>query len=255
MDRRKAKKRAALSRDRSNRLHLTLAQSIGGQILSGVYAPGTLLPNEAEWCTIHGASRTAVREAIKGLNAKGLLVSRPKVGSRVEPRERWNMLDRDVLRWHFSVADKQKLLISIQEVRRVIEPEVAALAAVKRSPAQLKALQEAMDGMTAAETPALMVAPDVAFHLALLAAANNELLAPFGVLVESALRNLFDYTSTRAHQPEDVLPLHQAIVAAIARGRPEAARRAVKLLLADTDATLQTAMAAARRPARPRKGR
>ena len=87
------------SRKRASSLHLQLAGAIGEGILNGTYAPGTLLPNEAEWGAMFGASRTAVREAIKTLNGKGLLVSRPKIGSRVEPRERWNFLDRDVLAW------------------------------------------------------------------------------------------------------------------------------------------------------------
>ncbi len=227
------------AKEQGNRLHLKLAESIGGQILGGVYAPGTLLPNEAEWCRIYGASRTAVREAIKGLNAKGLLVSRPKVGSRVEPRTRWNMLDRDVLSWYSRAGDKRENLLSIQEVRRVLEPEVAALAARKCTPAQLGILKQALEDMRMAETPSATAEPDVRFHLAVLAAANNELLAPFGVLIESALKNLFDYTSVRGHEPDYVIPLHKNIVTAIARGNPEAARRAVRALLKDTDTILE----------------
>lgn len=234
----RGKPRRAGTGDQGNRLHLQLAQSIGEQILNGRYQPGSVLPNEAEWCSIYGASRTAVREAIKGLNAKGLLVSRPKVGSRVEPRTHWNMLDRDVIAWYFAVSDKRELLTTIQEVRRVLEPEVAALAATKRSDQQLATLQQALADMSRAESPAATVAPDVRFHLAVLAAANNELLAPFGILIEAALKNLFDYTSVIGHEPDFVIPMHAKIVTAIARGRPEQARRAVKTLLADTDRIL-----------------
>jgi len=238
MPRRQTKSKTTAPREQSSRLHFKLAQSIGEKILGGVYAPGTLLPNEAEWCRIYGVSRTAVREAIKVLNAKGLLVSRPKVGSRVEPRNRWNMLDRDVLAWYCQAGDKREMLMSIQEVRRVLEPEVAALAAGKCKPAQLELLKQALEDMRTAETPAATAEPDVRFHLAVLAAANNELLAPFGVLIESALKNLFDYTSVRGREPEYVIPLHRNILTAISRGNPEAARRAVRALLKDTDTIL-----------------
>lgn len=218
-----------------SKLHLDLAQSIGEGILDGTYAPGTLLPNEAEWGVMFGASRTAVREAIKTLNGKGLLVSRPKVGSRVEPRERWNLLDRDVLAWHCAAMDRKTLLISIQEVRRILEPGAAELAAQKRTDAQIARLTAALDGMRQARTAEDMVAPDVEFHLALLEAANNELLIPFGIIIEQALRQMFDYTSRHNPKPLAVIPLHEAVLNAVARGNPAAARKAVIVLLQDTD--------------------
>lgn len=233
------------------RLSAQLAQDIGRQILSGIYQPGTLLPNEAEWCQIYGASRTAVREAIKGLNAKGLLASRPKVGSRVEPRERWNMLDRDVLAWTFAVADRKTLLVAIQEVRHVLEPEVAALAARKRLPAQIAELKAALAGMAAAASPAETVEPDVRFHLALLAATNNDLLAPFGTLIASALGNLFDFTSNHSYQPERILRLHRNIYECVAKGQPEAARRAMRALLEDSDAKIALVPEAEQRRRKP----
>ncbi len=155
------------SRKRASSLHLQLAGAIGEGILNGTYAPGTLLPNEAEWGAMFGASRTAVREAIKTLNGKGLLVSRPKIGSRVEPRERWKFLDRDVLAWHCAAMDRKQLLLSIQEMRRIFEPGAAALAAERRTEAQVARIAAALDGMGAARNAEEMVAPDVEFHLAL----------------------------------------------------------------------------------------
>ena len=80
-------------------LHADIAANIGARICSGEFPPGSILPNEAEWGRIHGASRTAIREGMKVLQAKGLIVSKPKVGSRVAPRESWNLLDKDVFSW------------------------------------------------------------------------------------------------------------------------------------------------------------
>ena len=243
-----------------SRLHLELARRIGEGILNGTYAPGTLLPNEAEWGVMFGASRTAVREAIKTLNGKGLLLSRPKIGSRVEPRERWNFLDRDVLAWHCAALDKRSLLASVQEVRRILEPGAAALAAAKRSEAQLQRLQVALTAMREARSAEDMVAADVEFHLALIAAANNELLIPLGIVIEQALHQMFDYTSRHNPDPLNVIPLHKAVVEAVRGGDPAAAAAAVATLLRDTDEVIATApavlagsqarAAAARKPAR-----
>ena len=241
MPNRRAKLVSKRVRRAGSRLHLELARSIGEGILNGTYAPGTLLPNEAEWGAMFGASRTAVREAIKTLNGKGLLVSRPKIGSRVEPRERWNFLDRDVLAWHCATLDRRSLLLSIQEVRRVLEPGAAALAARKRSEPQLRRLEAAIQAMGNATSPEAMVAPDVEFHLALLAAANNELLIPFGIIIEQALEQMFHFTSRQHPRPLSVVPLHQSVVDAVKRADPPAAAAAVTALLEDTDAVIAAA--------------
>src|SRR5262245_63126993 len=104
-------------------LRRSVAQDIGARILNGEFAPGTLLPNEAEWCQRFGVSRTAVREAIKMLMGKGLIISRPRIGSRVQPREQWNLLDRDVLAWYCAAAKHTHFLAHMQQVREILEPE------------------------------------------------------------------------------------------------------------------------------------
>ena len=231
----------AMPRRLGNRIHAGLAAGIGARILDGTYPPGTLLPNEAEWGRMFEASRTAVREAIKTLNGKGLLVSKPKIGSRVEPRERWNLLDRDVIAWHCAAMDKTAFLISLQEIRRILEPGAAELAARRRTPEQLARLEDALDGMRSATDAEAMVAPDVRFHLALLACANNELLAPFGIVIEQALANLFAFTTRHNSKPLIVIPLHKAVVDAVANCDSQGAHEAVTMLLEDTDNVIATA--------------
>ena len=225
-------------RRQGGNLHHAVAEDIGARILKGEFAPGTLLPNEAEWCQTYKVSRTAVREAIRMLAAKGLVASRPKIGSRVEPRERWNLLDRDVLGWYGAAMDPEKFLVSIQQMRRIVEPEAAALAARNHTPLQMKAIEEAMEGMRTLKLHEEIVAADVRFHLAILAAAGNEFLVPFGFLIDSALASVFDYTRRRNDDPYYALPLHEAIVTAIRKRNPEQARHAVKRLLADTDSVI-----------------
>jgi DNA-binding FadR family transcriptional regulator len=229
---RKLKKAA---KARGERLHHSLAQDIGAKILRGDFAPGALLPNEAEWCNVYGVSRTAVREAIKMLAAKGLIVSRPKIGSRVRPRASWNLLDRDVLAWYWAASDQHRFLANVQEMREMLEPEVAALAALNHTAPQLAEIDAAYHGMVEADTVADWNVNDVRFHLAILGAAGNELLVPLGFLIESALSNMFAFTATHNEDMRKALPLHEAILSAIKRRRPDAARKAARILLADTN--------------------
>jgi DNA-binding FadR family transcriptional regulator len=229
------------SRRPGERFHAGVARAIGLEIVQGRYQPGQTLPNEQEWGRHFRASRTVIREAIKTLNGKGLLASRPKVGSVVEPRERWNMMDRDVLAWHLAATGPIAFQKATQEVRKAFEPGIAALAATKRSPEQLARLEAALEAMRAAKNGEEFVRADVAFHLALLSAANNPLMLSFGRMIEHALPYLFDYTRRRNPAPEMVVPLHAKVVRAVKRGNPKAARRAIDLLLVDTDNAIEQA--------------
>ena len=222
------------SKTKSN-LHVKFARNIGERILLGEFAPGSLLPNEAQWGKSFGASRTVVREALKTLMAKGLIESRPKIGSRVLPRTMWNILDRDVLEWHHAAVDRHAFIKSTQEARRLVEPGVALLAAQKRTPAQLARLQNAFTAMKRAKTTAEAVEADVEFHEALMAAANNELLLPFGIIIEKALGNLFDFTTNLNPSPKTAIKLHERILLAVAASDGVAASKAMQVLLDDTD--------------------
>ncbi len=221
-------------------LHDLVARNIGAAILAGTYPPGALLPNEAEWTKTFSASRTSVREAIKTLSAKGLIMSRPKIGSRVQPRANWNMMDRDVLDWHDAATDKDSFLSEVQEARRLFEPGVAALAAKKRSEAQLARLRTAFEIMQTARIAAEIVAADTEFHKALIAAANNDLISPFGIIIEKALHILFDFTTRRNPHYVDALKLHGAIVIAVANSDSAAAHAAMLALITDTDNLITT---------------
>ena len=133
-------------------VHAWLANEIGLRIVRGDYPPGTILPNEAKWSETFQVSRSAVREAIKMLMAKSLLASRPKIGSRVEPRERWNLLDRDVLSWYATSPDRETFLRTVQEFRHIIEPEATAFAALRRSDEQMAEISRACREMGEATT-------------------------------------------------------------------------------------------------------
>jgi DNA-binding FadR family transcriptional regulator len=230
-----AKSTVAASRYRGARIHVAVTREIGSRILWGEFSPGDVLPNEAEWSRRFRVSRSAVRESIKVLVGKGLLMSRPRIGTTVEPRERWNLLDRDVLAWYSAMPTKGAFLRAVQEMRHIIEPEAAALAAAKRSTEQMAEISRACVEMGTAPTLVRRVDADVRFHLAILTAAGNEFLIPFGFLIESALASVFDYTTRGREDLAHAQKLHEAIEAAIRRSQPQRARRAVKRLLGNTD--------------------
>jgi DNA-binding FadR family transcriptional regulator len=220
-------------------VHHSVAQEIGSRIVRGDFPVGTTLPNEAQWADYFGVSRSAVREAVKILMAKGLLSSRPKVGTWVESKDRWNLLDREVLGWYASSPNAMSFLASMQEFRYIIEPEAAALAAERRSDEEMREISLALHGMGTAPTLSERTRADTRFHLAILKATHNELLIPLGTLIESALNNLFVYVTREANSLRYAQELHAAIEEQIRLQNPEGARQAVRILLADTDAMIR----------------
>jgi DNA-binding FadR family transcriptional regulator len=82
---------------------------------------------------------------------------------------------------------------------------------------------------------------DVRFHLAVLNASGNELIVPFGRAIESMLAKLFEFTVAQRLNPRDALPLHEAILKAIRAKRPDAARKAARTLISDTQNTINRA--------------
>ena len=127
-------------------LHGQIVHSIGRRILRGEIQPGEVLPLDSAL----PASRTVQREAIKVLAAKGLVESRPKTGTRVRPRQSWNLLDPDVLAWQREGAPPAAFLRKLTEVRGVVEPAAAELAGERASGRELAAIEEAYRDMAAA---------------------------------------------------------------------------------------------------------
>ena len=224
---------------RGGSAHFGVSEAIGSRIVRGDYPPGSVLPNEQKWASDFKVSRSVIRESIKILMAKSLLTSRPRVGSRVEPRENWNLLDRDVLSWYTAGPDRGKILRALQQFRHIIEPEAAALAAQHRTPEQMNAISAACHLMATAPTLAERSAADVRFHLEILRASANELLVPLGVLIDSALKNLFVIITVEAGDIHYAQDLHNRIERAILRQKPNAARLAVRRLLSNSDGMIE----------------
>lgn len=223
---------------RHRTIHTRVVELLGRRIVSGEFPCGAQLPNEADLAAQLNVSRGGVREAVKALAAKGLVEARPRLGTRVLPREQWNLMDRDVLDWHGGTADRA-FVGDLLELRLIVEPGAAALAAERASRDELAALDAAYSTMAAhasdmPETARVFIEADLRFHLILLKASGNQLIEQLGRLLETGLYHGLEATS---HAPGGVtatLPLHQAVLTAVRGRRPLGASRAMKKLIETT---------------------
>lgn len=215
-------------------LHGQVAHEIGRRIVSGEIAEGDALPREAELSSEFSVSRQAVREALKVLAAKGLINSRRRAGTRVVPRNAWNLLDPDVLAWHRPDALPPDFLNDLTEMRRLIEPAAAASAALRHDPvcnARIAAALEKMRG--AVDDPEQFYAADVEFHLAIFSASGNTLIDRLSTILGPLLAASFRIQRGAVTSRETVFLSHKAVHDAIVAGDSIRARRAMEDILSD----------------------
>jgi DNA-binding FadR family transcriptional regulator len=214
------------------RLHQAIANRLGIAILSGDYQPGDPLNGEIDQALALGVSRTPYREAIRILISKGLLESRPKAGTHVTPRSRWNLLDPDVLAWMFMGKPDKAFIRDLFELRELLEPAAASLAASRRTEAQLTQMRAALDTMRRrglATVQGRMA--DQQFHHAILEAAGNLALASLSSSVGAAVQWTTQFKQNAQATPRDPLPEHVAVFDAIAAADPARARQSMMVLL------------------------
>lgn len=220
-----------MSRDRQENLAEMVASTIGRRIVSGHYKPGDTLPTEPRIQEEFGVSRTAVREAIRLLSAKGLTSSRPKIGTRIRKTCDWNMLDSEVLRWQVDQNPSEEFIQALFEMREIIEPAAAARAAERATAANLAALAAALDGIQSEERGSdAQIEADIAFHMTILEASHNPMLRSVGAMIESALSISFSL-GWQTVMAEDAILQHRAVDEAIRQRDGEAAFLAMRRLL------------------------
>jgi GntR family galactonate operon transcriptional repressor len=221
-------------------LHGQIVEQMGVRIVGGAYPAGAPLFSE-QLEREFDVSKTVVREALKVLAAKGLVQSRQKRGTVILPRDSWNLLDGDVLRWQGREAPNFGFLENLGEVRGIVEPAAARLAAGRRTEQDLAQLDAALDAMAAAlDDPDAMVEADLRFHRAVLDAAHNEVLSRMEVILAAGLqmRDRFVHHSRHGSDP---LPAHRALYEAIRSGDGALAGVTVDTLLAQAAADLAEA--------------
>jgi len=220
-----------------------VTSTLARQILSGSLRPGDRLPTETELGVQLGVSRTALRESIRTLAGKGLLESRTRSGTSVLPQSMWNHADPELLAWREGLEPDPQFMQSLIEVRRIIEPSAAALAAERASGRDLGRIEESYDLMcrTPAQNIEQSIGADEAFHLAVLAASHNPFLVNFGAMIGTALRVAFRLTTSISEDYAGTLYLHGDVLEAIRMRRAMEAKAAMEKLLTIAIADLSKA--------------
>lgn len=209
-------------------LDLLIASDLARKILAGHLKVGDVLPSEAELCVSFGVSRTALREALKLLSSKGLLESRPKIGTRVRDRPHWNILDVQLLEWMNGIEATEEMYHQFLEFRRVIEPQATRLAAVNASKEQrieLSRLYREMSAISATKPfdQSRWLEIDTAFHRLIFLSTDNCFYVPFGNVLATIFKWFFTWSSKEGGT---CLDDHKKIYEAIMIGDADAAQQA-----------------------------
>lgn len=225
-----------------------LIEGLGRAIVGGRHEVGTLLPREAELMEEYGVSRTSLREAMKVLAAKGLIEIRQKSGTRVRDDSMWNAFDTDILTWYTKEGKGEAIIRDLVELRQLLEPSAARLAATRGSMADLKRIDRAHRSMAENATdPARYAESDVAFHMAVFSASHNVFLLRFGHLVAEFLKLSFDVQQRALFDRENVrdfsedVERHRLVYDHIHRSEPEAAAQAMFEVILDGKKNLMNA--------------
>jgi DNA-binding FadR family transcriptional regulator len=230
--------------DRNMNLTQQVVHHLGKAIISGGYGDHNPVPSEADLCKELGVSRSAAREAVKSLAAKGLLTSRARQGIRVRPEADWNLFDADVLSWIRESNPSLSLLREFTELRLAIEPEAARLATLRANELQAEEISAALERLKAAELgrddP---LEADIAFHISILSASGNRFFAQFGRLVDTTLRVAIRYTNRLKGVTTADYEEHKSICAAILGQRPDDAEQRTRRLIGDALALIDDELA------------
>ncbi len=206
------------------------AARLRAQIAAGEWPVGTKLPGETTLATELGVGRSTVREALRALAGAGLV--RPRQGAGVfvvatEAAEDW------------PTRLRRAAVNDVYEVRMGVEVQAARLAASRRTPEDVTALERALEARRVASgaDDIAFVDADIAFHAAVVAAAHNPVLADlfgqFTPVLREGLVELLALTELRAHDPNTGDDAHEALVRAVAEGDAETAAKVLRAELGD----------------------
>ena len=232
--------------NRDNRgMNLTqqVANTLGNAIINGQYGDHNPVPSEAVLCEQLNVSRSAAREAVKSLAAKGLITSRARQGIRVLPESEWNLFDADVLRWIRDSNPSLELLKEFTELRAAVEPEAAMLAAERQNKEKIERIAAALDRMKQAERglddP---LESDIAFHLSILDASENRFFMQLGRIIDTTLRVSIRFTNMRTGVTAGVYADHKKIYDGIVDNDPKRAAKQAKRLMGAALETINIAL-------------
>jgi DNA-binding FadR family transcriptional regulator len=229
-------------------VHGNTVDFLGEAIVAGRYPVGGTIPPEPLLCEELGVSRTVVRESIKSLAAKGLIVTGPKVGTHVLSEDQWNWFDPDVISWQSRAGLTPEFVRDLQDLRRVVEPAAVMLAAERATPADIAQIEEAFTGMKrAVEEGGDYVTFDLRFHQGLLRASHNRMLVQMSKALSALLRTSFEISTSKKDGPKSSLHLHRAVLDAVIAQNLIAAEKAILVLIDGANLDIEQVLGSRRR--------
>jgi DNA-binding FadR family transcriptional regulator len=218
---------------KSRTSHAQVVDDLGRAIVSGTFPVGAILPGDSDLVQRFKVSRTVLRESMKTLAAKGLVVPRARVGTKVTERKQWNMFDSEVLTWHFENGVDKEFLLHLYDVRLAFEPFAAALVAERADAEEIETLREIVEEMGApGHTTDSLALADLRFHLAIAEASHNPFMRTLGSLIEAALVGMFRMSTPPSQNGfANIADTHMQIVGAIIAGDGPAARKAMEAVI------------------------
>ena len=230
--------RARARRTERGKSHIEIAAALGSEILSGARTPGSRLPSAEEMYQAFGVSRLVVREVMRTLAAKGLIVSKARVGTKVSDPTHWNWLDPQVLEWRSKLGLDQAFMTQLTQVRLALEPATASLAAENRTEHDLVTLRAAIKGMyVSGDDHQMFSKADRNFHDAVIAATHNPFFRAFNSATELALLRFLGVSSFSVKVNERMhirsAAQHEKILEAIAARDSRSAAKAMTRVIKD----------------------
>ena len=214
-------------------LHAALVERLGLAIADGHFAPHSVLRLD-ELEVQHNVSRSVVREASRVLSSKGMLESRRRFGTVVQPEESWNLYDPQVIRWRLASSRRLQQLQALNELRGAVEPQAARLAAERASwdaGSELVSLAARLWAAGQRGDQEEFLRLDVEFHAAVLKASGNAMFSQLQNLVAEVLTGRTEH-GLMPHLPDhEALQLHVDVASAIQRGEAAAAHAAMSRIV------------------------
>jgi DNA-binding FadR family transcriptional regulator len=220
-------------RPKAGALHGSLLAALGTAIVSGQYPPGRVLTLDGVSAE-HEMSRSVAREVIRVLESMGMVESRRRVGITVQPAEKWNVFDPEVIRWRLDVGDRAAQLASLSELRLGFEPAAAALAARRATPHQCRIMAAAVSDMVvhgrSGDLDAYLLA-DKMFHQTLLEASGNEMFRALNGVVAELLTGRTHHGMMPERPSLVAIASHDEVARAIRMGEEKQAESAMRAII------------------------
>lgn len=208
---------SAILNNKKHRLTDSISHILGRRIVMHELDSDYLLPKENELCELFGVSRTVLREAVKKLSDKGLIRTRQKAGTFVNPRASWNLLDENILRWMFERPFDLKFIEDLIELRLFIETAAIRFATLRANDEDISKMETAYVELANAHTLNEHLHADVNFHLTIYNACKNEMFLQLKKVTQVLLECSFhtQQETMSKESAEKGLDLHRRLLDSI----------------------------------------